>query len=125
VGTPTATFPDLLAYHERYVRRTRDELGEEAFQAAYQTGLGLTFADAIAYALDEHSAAPPPTRAPTILTRRERQVAELLAQGLSNKEIAARLVISLRTAEGHVERILVKLGLSSRMKVATWLAENA
>lgn len=125
VGTPTVTFPDLLAHHERYVRQTREALGELAFRAAYQTGLDLTSADAIAYALDEHSTAPPPpARVPAILTRRERQVAELLAQGLSNKEIAARLVISLRTAEGHVERILVKLGLSSRTKVAAWLAEQ-
>ena len=46
------------------------------------------------------------------------------AQGLSNREIATRLVIAQRAAEGHVERILVKLGLSSRMKVAAWLAEH-
>ncbi len=125
VGTPTATFPDLLAYHERYVQQTRDHLGEEAFEAAYRTGLGLTFADAIAYALDEQAEETPPTRASTPLTRRERQVAELVAQGLSNREIATRLVIAQRTAEGHVERILVKLGLSSRMKVAAWLAEHS
>src|SRR5256885_12747627 len=50
----------------------------------------------------------------TPLTRRERQIAELVAGGLSNRQIAARLVISRRTAETHVEHILVKLGFSSR-----------
>nr|WP_318036770.1 helix-turn-helix transcriptional regulator [Streptomyces chengmaiensis] len=45
---------------------------------------------------------------------------ELLAQGLTDKEIAARLVISPRTAEGHVQRILRKLEFTSRVQVATW-----
>ncbi|WP_398860695.1 response regulator transcription factor [Streptomyces chengmaiensis] len=54
------------------------------------------------------------------LTLREREVVELLAQGLTDKEIAARLVISPRTAEGHVQRILRKLEFTSRVQVATW-----
>ena len=59
-----------------------------------------------------------------VLTRREREVAELLGQGLSNKEIAGQLVISQRTAEGHVEHILTKLGFSSRTQVVRWLTEQ-
>ena len=47
---------------------------------------------------------------PTLITKRETEVAELVADGLSNKEIATRLVISQRTAETHVEGILTKLG---------------
>ena len=49
-------------------------------------------------------------------------MARLLARGRSNKEIAAELVISQRTAEGHVERILTKLGFTSRAQVAAWVA---
>jgi DNA-binding NarL/FixJ family response regulator len=60
--------------------------------------------------------------APAVLTRRERQVADLLAQGLSNKDIAARLVIAQRTAETHVENILNKLGFSSRTQAAVWIS---
>jgi DNA-binding NarL/FixJ family response regulator len=60
--------------------------------------------------------------APIPLTRREREVAELVAQGRGNKDIAARLFISQRTAEGHVEHILTKLGFTSRASVAGWLA---
>jgi non-specific serine/threonine protein kinase len=54
------------------------------------------------------------------LTARETQVARLVAGGRSNKEIAAQLVISQRTAEGHVENILAKLGFTSRAQVAAW-----
>ncbi|CAM5689853.1 LuxR C-terminal-related transcriptional regulator [Streptomyces aurantiogriseus] len=55
------------------------------------------------------------------LTRREAQVAELVAEGLANQQIADRLVISRRTAEGHVERILSKLGFSNRSQIAAWV----
>ncbi len=62
--------------------------------------------------------------APGGLTRRETEIAALLAEGLSNKEIAARLVISQRTAETHVDHILSKLGMTSRAQVAGWVAEH-
>ncbi|SDB80492.1 Predicted ATPase [Raineyella antarctica] len=58
------------------------------------------------------------------LTRREAQVAELLAEGLSNKQIAGRLTISTRTVDGHVERILAKFGVTSRSQVAVRLRET-
>jgi DNA-binding CsgD family transcriptional regulator/tetratricopeptide (TPR) repeat protein len=56
------------------------------------------------------------------LTAREREVAGLVASGLSNKQIGEKLVISERTAEGHVERILSKLGFRSRAQIASWRA---
>ena len=58
------------------------------------------------------------------LTARERQVATLVAQGLSNREIAAKLVISERTAEGHIEQIRNKLGVRSRSLIAVWAADR-
>jgi non-specific serine/threonine protein kinase len=58
------------------------------------------------------------------LTRRERQVAGLVARGLTNKEIAAELVISPRTAETHVQQVLTKLGFHSRARVASWLTDR-
>ncbi|WP_264061871.1 ATP-binding protein [Mycobacterium montefiorense] len=61
----------------------------------------------------------------TPLTRRELEVAALIESGLSNREIAQRLVIAKRTADGHVERILAKLGFSSRSQVAAWMARRA
>jgi DNA-binding CsgD family transcriptional regulator/tetratricopeptide (TPR) repeat protein len=56
------------------------------------------------------------------LTPREREVAALVARGLTNLQVAAELTISERTVEGHVERILGKLGFRSRAQIAAWLA---
>ena len=69
--------------------------------------------------------APPPTAAPALppgarLTAREREVAALVAEGLSNRALAARLVVTVRTAENHVQRLLDKLGLGSRTRLALW-----
>jgi DNA-binding NarL/FixJ family response regulator len=54
------------------------------------------------------------------LSRREREVAELVAQGLSNVEIASTLVISKRTVESHVDHIKRKLGYRTRNEVMAW-----
>jgi predicted ATPase/DNA-binding CsgD family transcriptional regulator len=124
MGARPAVYPELSADHERYAQRTRAALGERAYAAAFARGQGLSLDEAVAYALDEPAppAAPGPMAASTPLTRREQQVAELVAQGLSNKEVAARLVIAQRTAESHVDHILTKLGLTNRTQAAAWMA---
>ncbi len=61
----------------------------------------------------------------TSLTRREREVAILVAQGLTNREIATRLFISERTAESHVEQIRGKLGFRSRAQIAAWVTAGS
>jgi non-specific serine/threonine protein kinase len=58
------------------------------------------------------------------LTPRERQVAALVAHGLSDNEIAAELVIARRTAESHVQHILQKLGFTTRIQIAAWVARQ-
>ncbi len=65
--------------------------------------------------LDTTGTAPP-------LTRREREVAELVAQGLTNREIAARLYLSERTAQNHVQHILDKLDLPNRGQIAVLIS---
>lgn len=55
------------------------------------------------------------------LTRRQREVASLVAEGLTNREIADRLVLSERTAEGHIEQIRQKLGVRSRTQIVAWV----
>ena len=60
------------------------------------------------------------TRADGELTSREREVTELIAEGLTNSQLAERLFISPKTAAVHVSNILTKLGLSSRVEIAAW-----
>jgi DNA-binding NarL/FixJ family response regulator len=126
VSTLAVPYPGLAAYHEQSERQTRRALGEQAFQAAYQHGMGLALGDAIAYALKEKPRAEPSPASTetTTLTRRQQEVSELIAEGLSNQEIAARLVISQRTAETHVEHILSKLGFTSRTQIAAWAIQQ-
>ena len=127
---PLDGFEHLAGFQRDCERQARQALGEAAFQAACHRGLELPAADVLAYALQQPPAKPPkrppapavPEGAP--LSRRELQVARLIAAGRSNKEIAAELVISRRTAEGHVERILTKLGFTSRARVAAWVAAS-
>jgi non-specific serine/threonine protein kinase len=123
MGTRLSQFAGGEAVRERAAGRARAALGERAYQAAFARGEALSLDEAVARALDEPPApAPPAEDAPAPLTRREEQVAALIAQGRSNREIAAALVISQRTAESHVEHILDKLGFGSRAQVAAWMA---
>jgi DNA-binding NarL/FixJ family response regulator len=61
---------------------------------------------------------------PMLLTRREREVARCIARGLSNRQIAAELVITTSTTERHVANILSKLSMRSRAQVAAWAASH-
>ncbi|MFD8223700.1 ATP-binding protein [Streptomyces massasporeus] len=117
------------------VRRESEEraapaLGRDAYERAHRRGHALGLAELVGHALQEPgrphpaeaTAAPPPHDDTTVrLTRRETEVARLVAEGLANQQIADRLVIARRTAEGHVERILSKLGFRNRSQIAAWM----
>ncbi|MFF2107130.1 protein kinase domain-containing protein [Rhodococcus koreensis] len=124
VGSSTVIFPNLRQHHDDCVRRTRDVLGERRYGAAKRNGNSLSFDAAITYALGTKAPERSETEHQRILTKRERQVADLVAQGMTNKEIATQLVISQRTAQGHVEHVLAKLGFTSRAQIAAWVAEQ-
>ncbi len=59
------------------------------------------------------------------MTAREWEVARLIAEGLTNAEIAGELTIAPKTASAHVEHILAKLGVARRAEIATWAATVA
>ncbi|WP_203973063.1 ATP-binding protein [Planotetraspora silvatica] len=127
LGAPLSGFGHLACYHDECEARTLRALGEQDFRAAVKDGAALPYEEVITYALQEEAIGAKPVEpaarlAP--LTRRETEIAELVSRGLSNKEIAAALVISQRTAEGHIEHILNKLGFNSRAQVAAWLSER-
>jgi len=58
------------------------------------------------------------------LTRRETEVTRLVADGLTNREIAQRLVLSVRTVETHIDRVLGKLDFHSRTQLAAWVFQQ-
>ncbi|WP_433182754.1 ATP-binding protein [Actinoallomurus sp. CA-150999] len=118
----------LSEAHDGYERRLQRACGDENFSVAYARGANRPHQRVFAHALDE-AVTPRADAVDTgifaLLTRREREVAELIAQGMSNKDIAGKLVIAQRTAEGHVERILRKLGFTSRTQIASaWTAQR-
>ncbi len=110
-----------------------EAIGAAAFERSFAEGASYSFDEAVALALGESDGGSPQSgrstgrataEAPGGLTRREQEIAGLLAEGLTNREIAARLVIAQRTAETHVDHILGKLGMTSRAQVAAWVAEQ-
>jgi non-specific serine/threonine protein kinase len=121
----------LIEVHDVTTWRVRTALGPKAFEAAFQQGAAAATSldDAVAFALGPAPTAEPAEAAPTtdsnrVLTDREQQVAGLVAEGLSNRDIAELLVISQRTAETHVNRVLGKLGFTSRTQLAARMAED-
>ncbi len=114
----------LINYEER-LAAARDQLGEAAFARVWAEGKAMTQERAIEYALTEEPAPAPipvPGEPPASLTRREEEVAVLVARGLTNRRIAQELSISERTAATHIGRILKKLNLRSREQVAAQVA---
>jgi DNA-binding NarL/FixJ family response regulator len=87
-------------------------------EEAIEYALSADDSSMIASRTPEQTSATP---RPPALTRREREVAKLVARGLTNRRIAEELVLSERTVENHVRNILKKLKLSSRSEVAAWV----
>lgn len=126
VARDTVGFP--TADRDAYEARARAALPTGEFDTEYRSGRALAVRQGVALVVNRDvpvvEVSKPRRRTPTVLTRRETQVAQLVASGRSNKDIAAALVISQRTAEGHVQRILTKLGLASRVQLAGWVRDN-
>jgi non-specific serine/threonine protein kinase len=114
---------DLELAHRRDIARTRLQLGEVAFAAAATAGRQLTLDESVSEALAIREAVSANSGAGKVgaLTRRESEVARLVARGLTNSQIASELVVSEATAARHVEHILGKLGFTSRVQIAAWV----
>jgi predicted ATPase/DNA-binding CsgD family transcriptional regulator len=139
-GSMPASVPRLWKpSREKAAAAARERLGAQRFAGAVQSGASLSPDEVVRLALEDSDAPPaarvspppparPPAAAPAFsgprLTNREGEIAALVADGLSNREIADRLVISVRTAETHVENIMSKLGFVSRTQIAAWTASR-
>src|SRR5207247_2206152 len=122
IGAPRSPF-DRVSY-EHAVAAARAQLGEKAFAAAWAEGRSMTPDQALVTQTPKvgsisggPSSAPAtkvPTQYPDGLTAREVEVLRLVAQGLTNEQVAGQLVISPRTVNTHLTSIFHKIGVSSR-----------
>jgi predicted ATPase/DNA-binding CsgD family transcriptional regulator len=131
IGAPM--YPVCRASYERALAHARTQVGEQAFAAAWAQGRGMTAEQALAAQnpitellppVSISPAAPSSSPVPAELTRRELDVLRLLAEGLSNAQIATHLVISPRTVDGHLVSIYSKLHVSTRTAAARYAQEH-
>jgi non-specific serine/threonine protein kinase len=126
IGAPLP--PAWRIMNDRWLPISRRALSDEAATAAWQVGQDMSLVQAVEFARSASSqrrSSPPVSGEPASpLTRREQEVAALVAQGLSNRQIAERLVITPRTVAAHIENILGKLGFTSRTQVGVWASEH-
>ncbi|GAB3569341.1 LuxR family transcriptional regulator [Amycolatopsis endophytica] len=122
-GTTIEAFgPHFARYSAECRTSAAGSLGRARFEALFEEGRDRRLPGG-------PGNAPPspvqgePSRA-VDLSRRERDVARLIAKGMTNKEIAAKLMLSPRTVDGHVERLFAKTGVSNRAQVVVWMAEH-
>jgi predicted ATPase/DNA-binding CsgD family transcriptional regulator len=115
--------PEPFQKHaKRCEEATARALGPERGSRLFEEGRGLERAAAVALGLEQRQQTRETKypRGRAVLSGRELQVAELVAKGMTDREIAGELVIAQRTAESHVQHILTKLGFRSRSQIAAW-----
>jgi predicted ATPase/DNA-binding SARP family transcriptional activator/DNA-binding CsgD family transcriptional regulator len=112
-----------------YVDAARALLEDAAWEEVFAQGMAMSAEEAAEYAVSEE--VPPAPESPPAggetddpLTRREREVAALVARGFSNRQIAQELHLSERTIENHIANIKRKLGDASRTKIASWATQQ-
>ncbi|MDF3310221.1 LuxR C-terminal-related transcriptional regulator [Rhodococcus sp. T2V] len=110
----------------RFEKQARKALGDDQFEKCHTSGAAMSVSEITGFVLGESlpssDPAPVGVRPDDLLSPREQEVAAHVAAGMTNKEIAAKLVLSPRTVEGHVEHILEKLGMSRRHEIAAAFA---
>jgi len=113
--------------HERSAAATRHGLGNKSYDLAFARGRAMTIDEGVAFALGgEQRSRPTAAAKPKLrpaLTDRQLEIARLIADDLSNKQIAAKLHVSERTVETHVTNMLNKLGLNSRIQLSRWIGD--
>ena len=129
----TALLPHWQAEHDRARAATQTVLGVEPFAAAWAEGRAMTAEQAFGFGLATPDMrvrvgraalrSGDTTRPP--LSPRETQVARLVARGLTNRQIAATLVLQESTVGNHLQRIYARLGLNGRAHLVAWLAAHS
>jgi predicted ATPase/DNA-binding CsgD family transcriptional regulator len=113
----------IRAELDAWLAPVREKVGTAA-QKLFDQGRGLSLDQAIALGLDDKPEDPWRAGPSANLTRREREITTLVATGLTNREIAGKLYLSVRTVEVHVDHVLAKLGFRTRTQLAAWVHEE-
>jgi predicted ATPase/DNA-binding CsgD family transcriptional regulator len=134
---PALIGPAYGEFRTSAANTARDRLGEERFEELMSRGFTMPLPDALAVASGETPADITPAVGSGFedgtaaadsqvnpLTRREKEIADLVAAGLGNRDIAERLFLSKRTVDSHIEHIFTKLGFSSRTRLVGWVLEQ-
>jgi DNA-binding CsgD family transcriptional regulator len=106
------------------VTRLREQLGPDEFEAAWAEGLNSSRDDAVAYATRGRGRRRRARRGFNALTKAERQIVALVAEGLDNGEIANRVFMSRRTVDSHLRRVYPKYDVTSRRELKKVLREQ-
>ena len=113
----------MEALHQQAEATAQAGLGGKRYERLFRDGAGRDLGVVVGLATRDVDKLPPVLRGP--LTKREQEIGVLVGQGLTNGQIARRLVISSRTVDTHVASIYAKLGVSSRVQFVTWLNQQA
>jgi non-specific serine/threonine protein kinase len=112
--------------HERSIALALEGLGRRSYDLSYERGVTMTMDDAVGFAVEDRL--PSPTvpaavgpKSEISLTKRELEIARLIAHEMTSRDIATKLFISERTVEAHVTNMLNKVGVNSRIELARWL----
>jgi predicted ATPase/DNA-binding CsgD family transcriptional regulator len=112
----------IEGFHQHAERTARDGLGVKRYTRLFRDGADRELA--VTVGLATRDADKLPAVSGKALTKREREISALVFEGLTNSQIARRLVISSRTVDAHVASIYAKLGLSSRVQLVNWLGQQ-
>jgi len=128
-SVPTTILEPFRADHDRTEAEARAARGAANFETAHRAGLEMTRDEVVDYVLEvrpsrSRAVALQPRQSDWQLSRREMEVAELVADGSTNAQVAASLFISERTVESHLASIFNKLGVDTRLQVAKWFAST-
>jgi DNA-binding CsgD family transcriptional regulator/Tfp pilus assembly protein PilF len=113
------------AWYESSVDGIRNTLEQKTFDAAWSEGAALSIEEAIAYAQRGRGERKRPSTGWGSLTPAECDVVKLVAEGLTNKDVAGRLFISPRTVQSHLAHVFAKLGVTTRTQLAQEAARHA
>jgi non-specific serine/threonine protein kinase len=116
---------ERLQLREGLRDRLRSATGRVAFADEFRRGEELELETATAVALGSGVTPGGSKTRAALLTARESEIADLVALGLTNKQIAAKLVIAQRTVDAHLQNLLTKLGFHSRAQIAAWVTARS